>query len=326
MRPTRRGYVALAVVAAALLFAWGSGPRSLNAVAAPVLVAVVAGGVQVYRAGEPRIERTDPRPGFPGETRSVELTVDGGGVGRVRDRLDDALDGTATFERSLPATVEYEVRYERRGVHSLGPTIVGVRDVLGLVERTYEVREPTTVVVYPRVYSVGDPSSVLQTRGPERHERTEFQHVREYVPGDSLRDVHWKSSAKGDDLLVAEFTSPADDAGVSIAASAAPGFVDEMAAAAATLFVAATRSGVAAELTVPGGSVPLGHGDTHEQRALELLARTGSGDVADEEWGGADVRVRADGSGTRVAVDGRVRSLEELTATRDNPLLTEVVA
>jgi uncharacterized protein (DUF58 family) len=329
MNLTRRGYAALAVAAGAFLFAWAGDPdraRALNAIAAPVLAAVLAGAVTVRRADAPTVERTAPTRGFPRERRTVELTVDGDGVATITDGIGEGLSGSATFERTLPATVSYEVTYEERGVHSLGTTSVRVRDVLGLVEEQYQISDQTQVLVYPHVYTVANAGSVLRTLGPERNDRSEFDRLREYVPGDSLRDVHWKTSAKHDDLLVTEFTDPMDEAAVSLAASCAPGYADEMATAAATLFIAAVRAGLSADLGVPGGHLAQGHGETHKQHALELLARTGSGAVSEARWGDADVRIHAAASGTTVTIDDQIYSLEDLTAARENPVRTEVVA
>lgn len=328
MRLTRRGYAALAVAVGAVLFAWAGDParaRALNAIAAPVLAAVVAGAVSLYRSETPTVERSEPKRGFPGETRTIELAVDGSGVASVKDSIDGGVSGSATFERSLPATVSYEITYERRGVHSLGMTLIEVRDVLGLVEENYRINDPTDFVVYPHVYSVGDPGAFLRLLGPESNDRSEFDRLREYVPGDSLRDIHWKTSAKYDDLLVTEFSDPMDEEALSIAASCGTRHVDEMATAAATLFIAAIRAGLSVDLTVPGGSIPQGHGETHRQHALELLARTIGGDVPQHERESADVQIHADGSGVSISVDEQVYSLEELTTTRDNPVLTEAV-
>ncbi len=329
MRPTRRGYGALAVVAVAFVFAWSGDParaRALNAVAAPVLVAVLAGAVAVHRAGTPTVERSEPNHGFPGETRTVELTVEGGGVAAVTDDVGDGLSGAATFDRTLPATVEYEVTYEERGVHALGPATVHVRDVLGLVAETYRVEETTRALVYPRVYPVGDPESFLRTLGPRSDERSEFDRLREYVPGDSLRDIHWKHSARHDELLVTEYTDPMDEEAVSIAAACTPDHDDEMATAAATLFAGAVGVGLTVDLAVPDGRLPQGYGETHRRHGLELLARTGPGEVSEEDWEAADVRIRADASDVEVAIDERVYALDDLTGADPEPLRSEVVA
>lgn len=325
MRLTRRGVATLAVVGGAVTMAWLSGPRSLNAVAAPLLVAVVVGALQVKRTGAPTVERNQPRRGFPGESRTVTVAVEGRGVATITEQLPEGLSATTGFERTLPATVEYDLEYDARGVHELTRTTVAVRDVLGLVEQRHEVYERTEVVVYPSVYSLGD-ATFERTLGPDSGERSEFDRLREYVPGDSLRDVHWKSSAKHDDLLVTEFTDPVSDEGVSIAARSTEGHADEMAAAAATVLVGALRAGLTTALTVPTGTLEEGHGQTHRKQALELLARTTSGGVPETVWNEADVRIRADATGVTVSLGEAVHELDELTTTRDNPLVAEGVA
>lgn len=324
MRPTRRGYAALALVAATIAVALASGSegRALNAVAAPVLVAVGAGAVQVHRAGRPTVDRSEPRRGFPGESRTVELTVEGGGVAAITDRVGDGLGGGTTTERSLPATVNYEVTLEDRGVHTLGPTSVRVRDVLGLVEAAYEVGPATDVLVFPRVHTATE--GVLgRASGLRRDDRTEFDRLREYEHGDSLRDVHWKSSAKHGDLLVTRFADPADEEALTVAARCEAGHVDEMAAAAATLFVAGVHGGHEVRLVAPGGTLGRGYGETHRRRGLELLARTAGGDVDDGEWDDADVRVEATADGVRVTVGGEDRDLDAVRVAVANPLRTE---
>jgi len=324
MRLTRRGVAAVAVVVVAVTMAWLAGPRSLNAVAAPLVIALAAGALQVKRTGAPTVERTQPRRGFPGESRTITTTVKGRGVATITEQLPEGLSGTTDFERTLPATVSYELDYDRRGVHEITRTTVAVRDVLGLVEQPHEVYERTEVVVYPAVYSLGE-ATFVRSLGSESGERSEFDRIREYVPGDSLRDIHWKSSAKYDDLLVTEFTDPVTDEGISIAARSTEGYADEMATAAATVFVGALRSGLTTALTAPNGSVGEGHGQAHQQRALELLARSTHGEVPRQVWDAADVRVDADATGVTVMLGETVHELTELAMTRDNPLIAEGV-
>ncbi|PSP95028.1 DUF58 domain-containing protein [Halobacteriales archaeon QS_4_62_28] len=323
MKLTRRGITALLVVAAAVVMAWLSGPRSLNAVAAPLLIAVAAGALQVHRAEPPTIDRTRPRRGFPGETRGISLTVDGTGVAEISEQFGSGLSGPTDFEQSLPATVSYELTYEQRGVHEITGTTVSVRDVLGLVETRYELPERTEVIVYPAVHSLTNAETFFGSMGFEEGDRSEFDRLREYVPGDSLRDIHWKSSAKYDDLLVTEFTDPTSDDTVSIAAHAGRNHADEMATAVATVFVALQRAGLQADLTVPSGSIGAGRGQHQQQRALELLARTTSGTVDRDTWEAADVRIEASDRGVTITIGDRDHDLQELAGTRDNPLVAE---
>ena len=322
MHLTRRGYGAVGVVVLAIAMALlgGTEGRALNALAAPVVVALVAAAVQVKRAGEPTVERTEPRRGFPGERRSVTLSVDCGGVASVTDSLSDGLEGDASGTVDPPGSIEYEVRLRERGDQTIGPATVGVRDALGLVEASYEVGETTELLVYPAVSRVDGDRLFSRTMGPEIDERTEFDRLREYVPGDRLRDVHWKSTAKLNELLVTEFTDPVDEDAVSIVGGAAPGHADEMATATASLVVAALRVGLAVELTLPDAELPRGYGKAHRMHALELLARTEAGDLDLSIRDSPDVRVWADEDGVAVTVGDQRRSIEDLTVTRHNPL------
>ncbi|MFB6164172.1 MAG: DUF58 domain-containing protein [Haloarculaceae archaeon] len=316
MRPTIRAVGLAALVVLAVGMAFTAGTRALNAVAAPALAALAIGAAQLWTAEEPTVTRRDPAAGFPGETRTVELTVDGGGVARLRDSIPQGLDpATDELRASLPATVGYEVELGERGEWTLGPARLVVTDVLGAFVETVEPDGTATVLVYPRVVDLRGAAAFagLFQRGAAT-ERQAFAAVREYEPGDPLRDVHWKTSAKrpGDDLVVRQFDGSEDeDDRVVIAAAAAEGRADEMASAAASVALLALEAGASVGITCPAGSVPAGRGADHRRRLLELLARTGPGrlDEGTHEDSAVIVDARADGQ-VRVSVDGRTHALD----------------
>lgn len=307
MRLTRRGWVVGGVVLAGLLMAWGFGARSLNAVVAPALVALGAGVVQVWRAPAPTATRSTPAPGFPGERRTVDLAVEGSLRGAVRDAGTDGLrleDPTGALWGT--GDLRYAVELRDRGEQELGPARVTVRDVLGLVAARYDVAGTTPVVVYP------DVRPVAATRVFDRlvdesgtRERQAFDRLREYVPGDALRDVHWKSSAKraDDELVVTEFADE-DRGGVTIAAEAGVGGADAMAAAAASVAVHLLDAGVTVAVACPSGTVRSATDDDGRERVLGLLARTRDGRVDTDLRATADVHVVAGDDGVEVTVDG----------------------
>jgi len=322
MRPTRRGFAVLAVAVAALLVSARFGQPGLTAVAGPLFVSVFAAAVQLRWSGAPTVERSRLRRGFPGETKPVEFRVDGSGIATITDRLSEGLAGETTVTRSLPATVSYRATYTARGEQQAGPVEATVTDALGLVAERYTVESRTTVLVYPPVYRLGGQEAFARTFTPEHEDRQSFDRLREYVSGDSLRDVHWKSSAKREDLLVKEFTDNRSDRSLLVAAEAQRGHADAMAAAAATITMAALENGLAVELAVPNGAVDQGYGDTHRTRLLELLARADAGQI--DRVDDADVVVTASGDGVMVSVDGRRQSFADVTASRDNPIAGEV--
>lgn len=60
-------------------------------------------------------------------------------------------------------------------------------------------RVPLPLIPLPVSNEAAEDSDILQKYGVVS---TEFQGVREYIPGDKLQNIHWKMSAKSDDLLV----------------------------------------------------------------------------------------------------------------------------
>lgn len=321
MRLTRRGWTVVGAVLLGVLMAWWYGARSLNAVVAPALVALAAGWLALRRAPAPAVTRSKPAPGFPGERRTVDLAVEttlnadvseaaSGGL-----RLLDAEHATAGS-----ADLQYAVGLERRGEHAVGPTTVTVRDPLGLVAAEYTLAGRTPVLVYPDVRPVATARAfdhlVDESGTPDRQA---FERLREYVPGDPLRDVHWASSAKrpDEDLVVTEFADE-DRGGVTVAAEADAGHVDSMAAIAASIALHLLDGDVDVTVVCPGGTVDSAADDEGRQRVLDLLARTPGGRVPGDVRAAAEVTVAGTDDGVAVTIDGRAHdgaALVDPTAT-----------
>jgi uncharacterized protein (DUF58 family) len=311
MRPTRRAVGLVALVVVALWLAATFGARSLNALVVPALVALVAAAVQLLLADRPTVTRKPPTAGFPGDSRRVELTIetDDPLTARIAEEIGEGLDSTFDSARvSVPTTVDYDIDLRWRGEHRLGPLALTVTDALGLFSRTFEYPRRTSVLVYPELRDVED-TGIAGGFAERADERERFDGLREYVPGDSLRDVHWKSSAKRDDLVVMEFDGTRELTGLSIAAEATAGHADEMASAAASVAVSLLDAGFAVELCYPDGDVERAGGEPQRERVLGALARTGPGRAERE----TDIRVLADDRGTRLTVEGRELPFERVT-------------
>lgn len=316
MRPTARGVAVLLVAVAATVVGTQFGQRGLAAVAAPLFVAFLGAVGQVALTGTPTVERGAVRRGFVSEQREGTLSVGGGGIARITDQRPAGVGGPVTATRSLPATVSFELSYEQRGQHRLGPVELRLTDPLGLVRRSVTVDATDDVLVYPELDRLGGHDGVLQRATDEHEDRAVFDRLREYAPGDPMRDIHWKSSAKRDELLVAEFDDSTGSRQLWVGARATDGHADAMAAAAATVAVGALREGFAVGLAVPGDTIRPGYGDTHRTRVLEALARTPGGEPERD----ADILVSADDGGTTVTVDGATQGFERVRASRENPL------
>ncbi|MWV38664.1 DUF58 domain-containing protein [Natrialba sp. INN-245] len=317
MRLTIRGWTAVAVVAFALAMSWQYGPRSLNAVVVPVAIVTVAALFTTARIDPPTVEGAAVDDGFVGETRTVERTIESPQTasGTIHATVGDGLSAQArarletTLEGDAETRFTYELSLEARGEHDVGRLEITVTDVLGLVERRFEYESTDTVVAYPQVYGLEgrDAGRLTATAvAASRTDRGEFDGLREYRRGDSLRDVHWKSAAKRPDeeLFVMEYADHGDDSAVTVAASAPSGREDELASAAASVVVHLLEAGLDVGLELPNAARSAGSGWGHRQTLLAALAVADAGDLEDRVRADADVVVDAAGVETTVVVDG----------------------
>jgi uncharacterized protein (DUF58 family) len=117
----------------------------------------------------------------------------------------------------LPArsqiSVEYDMTVPRRGVHGVDPLVISSSFPLGLLEGVLELPRRRELLVLPRLGDIRG-HYVFQRRSLEqnvlRHSlpddrQIEFFGAREYRHGDSLRHVHWRTSARKGRLFVKEF-------------------------------------------------------------------------------------------------------------------------
>jgi uncharacterized protein (DUF58 family) len=324
---TRRGWALAAVTLGGFTMAMWFSARSLNAVVGPVAIALVAGYVQVKRAGQPELRTEASEYGFAGETVPVSLSFDSSTPLAATVRLD-ADDGLSVADSEVETTVadeslSFDVTLRERGFQSVGPVEVVAEDVLGVWSETYTYPVSREVVVFPEIHRLHDASDLAALhREFGLGGRDRFDQLREYERGDPLRDVHWKSSAKraDDELVVMEFEAEEERQQVELLAEAEGGRMDDVAEAAASVLAYLLDAGLAVGLTVPGGRVEPGTGPDHRTELLTLLARTYPGTVGDSRREGTDVLVQsaADEDDVRVTVGDRTVAFSRLSgASRD---------
>lgn len=318
MRPTRRGYGLVLVTVVAIAMGAQFGARSLDALVVPAIAALAVGAAQVYRRSEPSVVRSHPLPGFPGETRTVTLTVKSNLACDVSERVGPGLRAPDADAR-LPEGTEYayDVELLDRGERTLGPATVSQRDTLGLVTHATGSERTTPLLVYPEVRPIANrtPFAGLVERAGSR-DRDAFDRLREYSSSDSLRDINWKASARraDEEFVVTEFAAE-DEGGISIVCEGEPGYGDAMASAAASVALYLLNADLVVDVAAPDGVVEEGRGDEQRDEVLGLLARTDAGEVTDAQRDGADVHVVAGPDGTTVTVNGAAHSFDELVDT-----------
>lgn len=97
----------------------------------------------------------------------------------------------------------YKVECPRRGYHTIGPARLRSGDPFGLYEREQVLADTTGLLVYPKLARVESLridrlfpfDSVRTGRGP-LDDPMNVAGVRPYAEGDTLRQVHWRASAR----------------------------------------------------------------------------------------------------------------------------------
>ncbi|MBU4465495.1 MAG: DUF58 domain-containing protein [Actinobacteria bacterium] len=176
----------------------------------------------------------------------------------------------------------------RRGVIMVGPATAVRTDPVGLLRREHEWDDVHELYVHPRTVAVPSTSAGLirdLEGNPSRRlvdSDMSFHAIRAYAPGDSRRQIHWKSTAKTGQLMVRQFEE-------------------------------SLRSRLAIVLSVAEGEYAT---DDEFELAVSAAASLGTQAVRD----GRDLAVATGAEIPRV-VRGRMRSIERLTATAPRALL-----
>jgi uncharacterized protein (DUF58 family) len=109
-------------------------------------------------------------------------------------------------------TLQYTLTARRRGYYGVGPMAVETGDLFGLNRRLNGRIEPDHLIVYPKILPISQlglpthsPQVILPTTVPLFHDPSRLIGVRDYVPGDNPRHIHWPATASTGQILVKQF-------------------------------------------------------------------------------------------------------------------------
>ncbi|MFI6074047.1 DUF58 domain-containing protein [Actinoplanes sp. NPDC051343] len=205
---------------AAVVLLWGGfafGYPDLALLGAAAAVAVVCAVLFAFWRPTLGVDRVaDPDRVARGEPAAMTLTVHN--TSRVRAANLVATDRCGPDAVAVPllrlrpgkdTTATYPVPTTRRGVVAVGPLRVTRGDPLGLVTLARTYGQTAAVWVHPRIHLLRAVPAGMARSLDGRIDKVPqgtitFDSLREYVVGDELRRVHWRSSAKVGELMVRE--------------------------------------------------------------------------------------------------------------------------
>ena len=286
--PTRYGYAFALALSAMLLGAinYNNGLAYLLTflLASVALVSMLHANRNLSRL---KLGVSAPKPAFAGGAARFYLSIDNRGQParyaiNVRYRYDpgasDKLDGVHHTDLAADAVARevVEAPAVSRGFQPLGDVVFSTRFPFGLFRAWCPLKIGAKCLVYPRpegrqalpaTAAAGTHESGLRGGG-----RDDFAGFRDYVPGDSPRQIHWKAVARGQGLPVKRFSGAnAGDLFLrfeDVKATHTEARLSQL----CRWILDADGAGFLYGLSLPGAEISPGDGEAHRHACLKALA------------------------------------------------------
>ena len=216
---TPLGWSILFLVPAAFVFGYGLGWVELVAVAFAGTVLIIVATIYLIGRNAFSIELSIPHSRVVvGERATGLITVSNPTHRRLIGGKVEVPIGRGLAEIVMPGLSrgasfrhEFLVPTSHRGVLAIGPVRTVRADPVGLVRRELVWTDARELFIHPRTIGIPSTSTgfVRDLEGnPTRdlsNSDVSFHALREYVPGDERRYIHWKSTAKTGTYMVRQF-------------------------------------------------------------------------------------------------------------------------
>ncbi|TFD30893.1 DUF58 domain-containing protein [Cryobacterium cryoconiti] len=216
---TPLGWASLVVVCTAFLFGYALGWTELVVIGWTGLVLIVAASTFLIGRNAFDIHLLLPVDRVVvGERVPGQVTVSNPTRRRLPGVSVEVPVGAGMAEFSMPSLARggsfedvFIVPTRKRGVIPIGPVRTARADPIGLLRREVVWAERVELFVHPRTVSIPSMSTgfIRDLEGNPTRDLTNsdvsFHALREYVPGDERRTIHWKSTAKTGRYMVRQF-------------------------------------------------------------------------------------------------------------------------
>jgi uncharacterized protein (DUF58 family) len=298
-----REAVVVTAVAAFLFFAAANLQAGWMYAIDAILIGMLAAGVlsAAWSVRGLRIDRSVTAEIHEGDAAAVVLTLRTRRLPRFFLEIVDEVPGLPAHREMVPAVwpgQNVEIRYaataRRRGVYGGGAVTVQSSGLTGWFRATRAVMLSSPLTVFPRLWPLGTP------RLPGLEERSEptpstqiragleVSGVRNYRSGDSMRHVHWRSTARRGHLVIREYDRDGHDAAVLLLdararggrAGASPEIFEDLIRAVASVADALSRNGHPVRVAAGAAGIPVTAGPDRTELMRWLAAVRDDGSMA----------------------------------------------
>jgi uncharacterized protein (DUF58 family) len=233
---TNRGRIALALGGVLYVAAWAFGSEPLYPVAVGLVLAGALAWAWVRVLDQPMRLRRSVSTHEPVEGDDLTVTLELESDARVRPssvRLIDRVEKLGDFELTMHRSgrvllARHALRRLPRGKYRYAGSHAVLEDPFGLAGTEIDLPGSGALLVYPRLVAIDALFSEAGSRAQDgrrlllrRPTGFDLHSVREYEDGESLRKVHWPTTARRGRLMVKDLEdSPRDEVAVLLDAAA----------------------------------------------------------------------------------------------------------
>jgi uncharacterized protein (DUF58 family) len=151
-----------------------------------------------------RVEIRSPLPSAQGQWSDIlPVGIEGDAAGVFPQT------GSGMWTGSRAVALQYTARATRRGIRPIGPVSVVSTDPFGFARRRHSIGRALPLTVTPAIVDLSPLAELPGEAGGSMHSATDQLGEgsdnlvpRHYIPGDSMRRIHWRASAHRDQLMV----------------------------------------------------------------------------------------------------------------------------
>ncbi|MCF6285364.1 MAG: DUF58 domain-containing protein [Candidatus Hydrogenedentes bacterium] len=291
-RITKVGWGHLVILTLGLMAAWNTGTNLLYIIVGGMASFVLLSyGLSFFLLRHLTLHRSAPKAAYRGCPFQVHVRVENHrrwfSAASLRLQRGNGTQGGG-YVGHLPAgqaaRLSLEECFEKRGEHSLDGYRVVCGFPFGLIERHRDFHDEIEVLVYPRVHIVRASAlqrvpSASQMSSQSSDDGDEYFGLREYVPGDDIRRIAWRISARLGKWIVRELAQYQSRLVVLALDTTYNSTIDdfnerfeEAVELVASIAIMLLRRRNEVSIITPDGLLEGGDGKGHERRVLELLA------------------------------------------------------
>lgn len=222
MWKNRTGYVCMLAVMAGMLFHFGR-PFLMGMLVLMTVLPLAMAAVLKIDAGKIRVQLKNRTGGKAGQELPAGFQISSDGKLRaagkllVEMKISNRMFGTEEERRVLLESTEVEITYPLHmemplcGEVSIQCIRIRLYDLLGLFHTEISPFREVHTTIYPESVSLhlelakqteGAFSEEGMMQNRKGNDPSEMYDIREYVPGDDVRTIHWKLSSKTDGLIL----------------------------------------------------------------------------------------------------------------------------